>query len=359
MPRTDRASFAPSHGLLVVADSGPGIGLGHLQRCLALASALQREGMACAFVSTGDPRTDARIRRREFACLSPGFRSDLDVPGPDSVLAEAGRAGCQGIVVDSYRVTQRYLEALRTAGLFVAAVDDLAAYPFPCHLVINGGAHATRLVYRSSTGDTRFLLGPQFALMQPEFGGLSPHHDNIDVRTVLVTLGGADRGDLTPALLAALDEISGDFAITAVLGPLAENGPHVHAVAARCRHPVHVVEAPESMCELMRTADIAVSAGGQTLYELAAAGTPAVAVITAANQSAGARALEASGAAIMAGPALRPDAQRVRQAVELLMADGARRRMMSRAGQQLIDGQGTHRVAKVLRTLLPQRVAGS
>ena len=45
-----------------------------------------------------------------------------------------------------------------------------------------------------------------------------------------------------------------------------------------------VHSAPEDMRAIMATADLAVTAGGQTTYELAASGVPAVALCIAENQ---------------------------------------------------------------------------
>ncbi len=99
----------------------------------------------------------------------------------------------------------------------------------------------------------------------------------------------------------------------------------------------------------MLKADLAISAGGQTLYELAAAGTPTVAIQVADNQAPSVRALVAKGTVYMGGCV--GEAQlldRVSEVVKMLLADNDTRARMIAAGQQLLDGQGARRIAEVM-----------
>ena len=119
--------------------------------------------------------------------------------------------------------------------------------------------------------------------------------------------------------------------------------------------PVHpfdgLVKAPlavaQGLGEGMAQADLAISGGGQTLYELAALGLPAVAVCVASTQ-------EANLAALAAAPTLvalrRPGAGEtdwgaLRDAVHRLAADVDGRARMSAAGRALVDGCGASRAA--------------
>jgi spore coat polysaccharide biosynthesis predicted glycosyltransferase SpsG len=125
-------------------------------------------------------------------------------------------------------------------------------------------------------------------------------------------------------------------------------------LAAPRRHEVTLLDAPASLVEAMRAADLAVSAAGTTLYALARLGVPTVALGIAGNQRGGLAALEESGVVRVAGhagdPQL-PDAAAA--AVRDLVADApARRALAARAGS-LLDGQGARRVAAAVAALLP------
>lgn len=342
----------PAAKVLFRPDSGPQIGMGHLQRCLSLAAALHQSGTGCTFLSNGERYIRKHILDQgfeilEFLDLLPGSDEDLK-----SVLKVAADGHYSAVVIDSYHVGKNYLEQLRLADLLVVAIDDLARYPFPCQLVVNGATQAPSLPYCTSSGDTKFLLGSQYALLRPEFWNVSHRTTSETVRNILITLGGADYHNLMPKLLAMVDDLPGTFTVTAIVGPFFPNREEVKAVASSCRRVVRLAETPESVRTLMLEADLAISAGGQTLYELASIGTPTVAVAVAPNQAGNLQALAAKGVIHVAGAA--SDATllgAVESALRRLLGSHVAQATMSVAGPRLVDGRGAIRVAEVMTAL--------
>jgi UDP-2,4-diacetamido-2,4,6-trideoxy-beta-L-altropyranose hydrolase len=310
-------------------DSGAGSGLGHVQRCLALAAALAERGVECSFAVPELDSVRERIERAGFA----GVELETGLPAVPGEL----------LVVDSYHVDAAYLRELQDAALTVVLIDDHAAFPVSCALCVNAGANAESLPYRSESSDTRFLVGPGYALLPPELWDTAPRPPAERVANVLLTLGGSDPHDLAPRLLLALDALDADFSLTVVVGPYFSNCEQLTGHHGR---DVTLLDAPASLVEPMRAADLAVSAAGQTLYALARLGVPTVALELADNQRGGLAALEHAGAVRVAGragePGL-PDA--VAAAVRELVADDAARHGLAHTAGSLLDGQGARRVA--------------
>jgi spore coat polysaccharide biosynthesis predicted glycosyltransferase SpsG len=103
----------------------------------------------------------------------------------------------------------------------------------------------------------------------------------------------------------------------------------------------------------MLAADLALCGGGQTTYELAATGTPAIAVRTAENQTVNLNGLSAAGSLIWAGNANDADLEsKVTCELATLAGDAVRRAAMSRQGRMLVDGQGAARVTKSILSLV-------
>lgn len=339
--------------VLFRVDAGADVGLGHLHRCMALAHALRQRSMMCAFILCGDESSVRHVAASGYrvdlaAKVPPGGAEDLDL-----VLKAADDYETNAIVIDSYHMTAKYLVCLREAGLRVIVVDDLAQFSFPCEIVINFGVAATQLPYASLTGNTIFLLGPRYTLLPPEFFQERPRHIHDNVDKILVTLGGADHNNLMPRILRSVDESAGDFDIAAVIGPYFTNADEVESTAANLRHQVTLVRNPESILRLMVRSDVAISAGGQTLYELAATGTPTVAIQVAENQARNIEAFAREGTLRFVGVAKEaiklPD---LRDALVTLINSGEQRRKMSAAGQRLLDGKGAERVAKTIQSSL-------
>lgn len=333
--------------LLFRVDFGPEVGLGHLQRSASLAAALAKSGVTSFFLTNNlDGGSDyvARLKfERDVMRDVQSWTSD----DAHATLKVASARGCRAVMVDSHEVRADYLSRLRKAGLFVIARDDLACYPFPCQMVVNGNADARELPYFSSSGDTVFLLGPEYAVLPPEFCGTASRVIRDTPTHLLIILGGADPRHLMPKVLALLDDMPGNFVVTAVVGPLFDNAGEVQTAALRAIRKIRVVYSPQSLSDLMLEADVAISAAGQTLYELAWAGCPTIAVRAAANQDGQLKALVAAGVTWDAGCADDGNViARLGHSVSSLLADRSARATMSAAGRRLVDGQGALRVTQ-------------
>ena len=81
--------------------------------------------------------------------------------------------------------------------------------------------------------------------------------------------------------------------VVAVRGPYAKGDPP---------NEVEVLDAPESLAEVLLKADIAVVGAGQTMLEAAAAGTPTVSIVLVDNQRRQAEGLAALEAVVLADP---------------------------------------------------------
>ena len=301
--------------------SGPQIGMGHLRRCLTLAGELARHAEVELYVA-GDPR-------------GPQVARDAGFTAHDDAAFDASHGDL--VVVDDYALDSAQLAAI-AARTPTAVIDDLADRELDVDAVINGNADALELHYRTAPR-TELLLGTRFTLLRPSFRGLPVRHARPVVQRILVTLGGADVLDQTPAIALGLSRALPAVRIDVVIGPFFR--PYEPAGA---RVVVH--HAPPELAPLMVEADLAITAGGQTTYELAACGVPSVALCTAENQRGNLRALERAGTLVQAA-----DATAAVEAACVLASDLARRARMTATAQALVDGLGAERVATALVAL--------
>jgi UDP-2,4-diacetamido-2,4,6-trideoxy-beta-L-altropyranose hydrolase len=318
-----------------VTDAGGEAGLGHFKRCLALARALTTRGAQIDLFVSGavDPA---------LAVVAP----DVEVrplawwDAPARVLDAVAGLGVDAIVVDSYHAEASLLGALRRAGL-VVAIDDLADRALVADLVINGAWHAEQLAYRLPPESVR-LLGPRYALLDPAFAAAPSPATRETVRRVLVTLGGATPATRTAEAAAAVHAALPGAGLD-VVGGLVGATPPAGAVHG----------AVPSLRPLLAEADLAVTAGGMTLYECLATGTPTVAVCLADNQRPN---LEHLGAAGLVVPA---EFSMLTATVARVAADRPLRARMAAAGRRAIDGRGAARAADAIARLLAARRGGA
>jgi UDP-2,4-diacetamido-2,4,6-trideoxy-beta-L-altropyranose hydrolase len=334
-------------GVLFRVDAGPVIGMGHLQRSLSLAAAFRSANVPVLFMTNGDFTSEYRIERFGFEHIPVVMEDSWTQTDCRYTVENARSHGCSTIVVDGYYQDANYLLGLRHAGFFVCAIDDNAPHAFPCHMVVNGDVHARKLGYESPFEDTQFLLGPQYSILRPEFCEPVEGEYAAVVETVLVILGGADPHGVMPSILSALERVGGTFKVKAVIGPFFTNHDEIERAIQSHRRPIELIYAPDQVRSLMVEADIAISGGGQTLYELAASGCPTLALRIAANQDKQLAEFARSGFISLVGHAEDGEmGSMLVKKLEGLMDDYRQRKLMGENGRKIVDGHGALRVAE-------------
>jgi UDP-2,4-diacetamido-2,4,6-trideoxy-beta-L-altropyranose hydrolase len=339
--------------LLIRADASEEIGTGHVMRCLALAQAWQEAGGEPCFAWAG--RTPALEKRLEgegvpFEHLDVAPGSDAD---RQATLQLARRRGAGWVVVDGYHFDSAYQQGLRSDGARLLVLDDYGqAARYVADLVLNQNLHASAELYAARESKTSLLLGPRYALLRREFWSCPERRQPANVaRLLLVSLGGADPENVTLMVLHALQKFP-ELEAVVLVGAC---NPHRESLEAAAQHAGRVrLEANvTNMPELMAWADLAVTAGGSTAWELARMGLPALMVVLADNQRAVARSCHDAGLARNLGWHADVSAEAIAAALASLMHDAGARGRMSAAGRELVDGQGARRVRDAMLGVVP------
>lgn len=326
--------------IAIRADGGARIGLGHIQRCLALSSQLQREKMEVLFITKRNDIVKEKVEQEGFkvAELKHNLNLEEDLKYTTEILKSNK---IDVLIADSYEFDERYLTEVKKNIRTLVSINDLAEIAFPSDVVINQNIYAKELNCPSLTGKTKFLLGPQYALLRKEFANLGKRKINEKVQKALVTLGGNDCFNLTPKILNVLDTIEEDFNITAVIGHFFDNISEIQSTVKKMSKKVELVYNSSQMVNLMLSSDIAVTGGGTTLYELAATGTPALAFCLADNQVRNVKGMDKTGTIIDMGWGNEWKEERLYKKVSELINSHLLRAKMSKPGQELVDGKGS------------------
>jgi spore coat polysaccharide biosynthesis predicted glycosyltransferase SpsG len=307
---------------------------------MSLAHALRCCGVDSDFLLDDDPSVRAAITQAGFGTSAVTAEEDL------AATVVAGRQReTQAVVVDSYTCTAEYLQRLAARVPAVIVLDDIADRELPVDFVVNGALGAERLPYRGRA-DTRYLLGPQYLLLRPEFAQEPKRQFHAQTDCLLITVGGDDPQGLTARLVRWAAAVLGPVVIDVVIGPLFQHLQAIEQASQEVPARVTLHFDPPAMRDLMLAADLAICGGGQTTCELAATGTPVVAIRLADNQGPNLEGLAAAGALLSAGDARDADLEsRVERALAALAEDPVLRASMSARGRALVDGRGASRVA--------------
>ena len=326
-------------------EAGPVTGFGHLGRCVALAQQLADNGVRTVFCTgaTGDFATQRLATARAETAAPAGRTGSAE---DAARFAEVARqAGADWLVVDGYDFDGAYLSALRQGPWKLLVIDDNMRLPaYPAEILVDQNFGAESLRYVLPPGG-QALLGPRYALLDRRFRGAGAQKEQPQqVRRVLVTTGGTDPHNLTVRMLPWLLKAAEEARFDVVVGPAS---PAISSLqeTARADPRVSLHTSPPGLFDLMRSADIAITAGGTTLWELAALGVPALVVLIADNQRPHTTAMAGQGIIRLLGWHADLTEQSVTAALNSLMNDYTARSQMSRAAREIVDGHGAERVA--------------
>lgn len=351
--------------LFIRADACPEIGTGHVMRCLALAQTFHGQGGRVVFTGNiEDERLKNRIYEEGFEFIPiKDFRPDgSDLVGiieRDSRARpgfhpqmERGGNPVQRIVLDGYHFDAQYQKNVKEAGFLLLVIDDMAHLShYHSHILLNQNIHAVRQVYRCDP-DTRLLLGLSYVLLRREFLPWRGCRKFIpDTATkILVTLGGSDSNNVTSQVVEGLKCLAMDgLEVKIVLGTVNRHFNDINRAISRLSGRVQLLQGVDRMPEIMGWADLAISAGGTTCWEMAFMGLPNLIVVLSENQVPVAQGMEEAGCSMNMGHFTGIGPQDWTLAVKELLHDGLERERMSEAGRRLVDGLGVERVIREMR----------
>jgi len=336
--------------LLIRADATAQSGAGHLLRCLALASAWQADGGRVFFLSYCD---NASLRQRleaagfDFLAIEKPHPDPADLQATLALLQEY-RAGW--LALDGYHFDPAYQKAVRQAGCRLLVIDDNAHLPrYHADLLLNQNIHAETLAYPCDPA-TELLLGTRYALLRPEFLPWRGWQRQIPpvARKALVTLGGGDSREATAKVIQALNLLKIENLEAIIVSGSHHPSPQYPGPQSpdpKSPNP-HSLTSVQNMPELMAWADLAVSAGGSTCWELAFMGLPNLILVLAENQRLVAGGLAKAGVSVNLGWHEKVTPADIADALQCLALSSEVRAESSRRGRELVDGDGAHRLMR-------------
>lgn len=329
--------------LYIRTDMNPVIATGHVMRCLSIADAVRMLGEDVTFLTADRQAAELLTERgyRFIALKTQWDKMESELPVLSGFIEEYKIAS---VLVDSYQVTETYLSRLSQMTK-VLYIDDLNKFHYPVELLICYANYWEKFGYPDRYIHTRLLLGPEYMPLRQGFSGIGARRIKEKAETLLLLAGGFDAYHMIDRIL---EKISlKDFKqITAVCGRYYER--YDDLVKKYEAYPnVRIYRMVEDMTAYMLEADIAVSAGGTTLYELCACGTPAISYAMAENQLDNVNKFAEDGVIDHAGEAGKDETiEHIAALIERYALDRMIRRERSRKMQKLVDGQGAWRIAK-------------
>ena len=319
--------------VLILTEGGRNIGFGHITRCTALYQAFEEKGIIPEFIVNGDDSIiDLLVGKNYeiFDWIDEKERlleliKNVDIAIIDSYLAD----------IDIYETISEYVK-------IPVYLDDNKRLDYPKGIVVNGAIYAEELNYPAPKGVT-YLLGSEYMPLRKEFWKVPEKEIKENIESVMITFGGDDMRNMTPRVLRLLKNNFPELIKNIVIGRGFKN---IHEIEELKDDKTNLIYYPdaEEMKNIMLESDIAISAAGQTTYELAMIGLPTIMIKVAKNQDLNINGWLNCGFCEYAGPwknnnllyNILCSINRLKK-IEI-------RQIMSKIGKRLIDGKGANKI---------------
>lgn len=334
----------PMGRVLMRADGGGPIGLGHLMRLRAIARALSARSSTSVILGRGVealPQAVADWSRTSIDDLSSV--GDAPKTDADRTVKVARAEGADVVLVDHYALGEDWERRVKRAlpDARIVAIDDLPGRRHAADILIDPNLGEDGPI--AADVDARLMSGPAYAPLADEYrDDVGSDEHALGRPTILVSLGGGASELVRDLGVVFLDDPRTRSIDLILVVP--DSTVREELSAAADEHPsVLVSGAVASLRPLLERADLVVGAGGTSAWERLRLGRPSVVLAVADNQIRTCRALSELGLATWAQADGRPG-----DLVDAAFSALDDRSLAHRAridGPLLVDGAGAERIA--------------
>lgn len=329
-------------------DMNTKIATGHVMRCLAIADAGREIGLNSIFI-TSDEEGKQLIESRGYKNIvlkTPWNRLEEETEKLEEVIF---RQGIKKLLIDSYQVTEKYLEQIKKV-TEIFYLDDLDRFPYPVQNLICYAPYFTNFSYGSKSKNEGFYLGLSYLPLKKEYSVKQRKEIKECAKDILLLSGGSDPCHMIDRILTVLQQE--EITITVICGSLFTDfyGLCEKYKEKKTKAVLHFYQNVNNLKDYMEKADLAISAGGITLYELAAMGVPTITYSFADNQLYNVKQFQKDGLMEYAGDGRKDKIEEeIGKLVQYYRYHRKEREERSLKMQKLVDGKGAGKIAELLK----------
>lgn len=332
----------------IIADGNESVGMAHIMRSSAIAEALEETGRrACFLVS--DAVSAAKVAELGFCvyCLDSDYR--LLANQAEGIIRELERIQADFTFFDSYFASNE-LFSIVSRQCPVGCFGYGKNYFRGMSLIVPYGVSSDANWYSEciNSNEMTVLLGSKYVPLRKKFRNVLFRDICSNPERMLLTTGGTDSLQITSTLIRTIRNSGIDIAIDVVIGQFFDTSSVI--IDNVNMHDIQLHMGLTDLSELMQLADVAISAGGFTLYELMASSVPVIAYAFADNQLGNSM---LDGAVQWCGDIRENNGKIDQKVVEKIVVELKRllsckeeRIKLVAEGRNLCDGHGAQRIAQ-------------
>jgi len=301
---------------LILTEAGKRIGFGHISRCIGLYQGLKEKKIDTEIIVNADSSVNYLLKGINHKRINW-------LKNREPIFKKL--KGIDIVIIDSYLADLDFYKKVSETVKIPVYIDDYKRLDYPKGIVISPSIYGDKLNYPKKDG-IKYLLGKDYIILRKEFWQIPKKKINKKIKNVLITFGGMNHQKLAKKIAKHLKN--------------------------KFNFNTYIVEpnknlSAKDILKLMLKADLCISGGGQTTYELARVGVPTIGICFAKNQLNNLIYGEKEGYLKFAG--WFNDEELLRKIENFLIDLNYEKRVkMNKIGQESVDGGGIKRLLKTI-----------
>ena len=319
--------------------------MGHMMRCMSVAEGAVRKGIEPVFIVATNESAEFPKKRGFKVIVLDRVWDDFDgeIPVMKKLIKEQN---IENLLIDSYFVTPKYMEEISRATK-TAYIDDLHERIWDAGIIINYAVYCDLFDYRKEYPSAGLLLGTDYFPIRSEYRDASKIKINDSLQRILVVSGGSDEPHFLLSFTKKLlkENAFPELEFTVITGNFNVDFEEISALCENQSRVSVKKSVPTLLTEMVKH-DLYISAGGTSLYEMAAVGLPGISYVLADNQYYNAKAFGDKGLGMFAGDVREEGTiEKIFDCIEKYKDKGIRSEMSARL-YGLLDKKGADRIAE-------------
>ena len=316
-----------------MVDGNAEIGLGHFYRMINLAKSLSKNNHV-TFMTNNKSELLRLENKFKIESIPKGkigaFEKKLNQLKPDV------------IIIDKHRENNVNLGIMKRSCNYLLSIDYVGKNVN--HISKNFG-----ILYQNKHIEQNTTF--EYSLLNKNITKQKPIQITKKIHNIVVLQGGSDTHCFTPKIIDALHDLSNEIQISVVLGPSFLCHNEIKKILVKLERKITITNNIKNMGSFLKNFDLAITAGGMTLLELAYLGIPSVIICGEKFENETAKKMEILGYGINLGFGKTVSKNKIYNTTKSLIADYSLRKKMNNNGKRIIDGKGLLRITEFIKSL--------
>ena len=310
------------------------LGLGHIYRCINIASYLQHHKIYFIIEDYGG--VTKVLKSYGFKDIF-FLKKDIDLNSDiEESLHYINKKKIDLVIIDKFCIKLKYLKEIKKSSKLVV-VSDLRKIDYPADLVINGFIGFENGIFTNKYG-TKCLLGPSYQILSKKY--VTKRISSKKKYTLLATFGGFDENHIVEFLLETISDYLQKITMKIILGPASQKSIKIKTLEKKYWNHLKIIDQTRDMHKEISNTQFGICAGGITTYEFAAMRIPFAIICQYPHQLITAKEWERKGNAINLGKINK----NLKKRLQKFLDDILENKVNLNTKNNVIDGLGTQRV---------------